>query len=283
MLPFPDAPCGNHPESERSAPIASGLRRADRSKRRPSLFSPRREATCRICFESDSVLNLCAPCGCRGDMQYVHPECCQRWIMQDRCRKADRCEVCRQEWAPECGFQVPEPNLPSPGAVEARAFEVLWSAWLALEQGLLSRGQWDILVSSGAALLGPWSPWVARRRGLQKSRLGGLYLRLERACHPRVGAGAGPGRAARGRGAAGHAAEVRSLWLKACHGLATVEEHRRLVEEGSRVDGPWSAYVLRRHRRRRSVVGRFLLRMEEESIAWRLSEPPLPSPRAPAL
>merc|ERR1712078_412569 len=86
-----------------------------------------------------------------------------------------------------------------------------------------------------------------------------------------------------GRGAAGHAAEVRSLWLKACHGLATVEEHRRLVEEGSRVDGPWSAYVLRRHRRRRSVVGRFLLRMEEESIAWRLSEPPLPSPRAPAL
>ena len=73
------------------------------------------------------------------------------------------------------------------------------------------------------------------------------------------------------------------MWLKACHGLATVEEHRRLVEEGSRVDGPWSAYVLRRHRRRRSVVGRFLLRMEKESIAWRLSKPPLPSPRAPAL
>merc|ERR1712078_238143 len=36
---------------------------------------------------------------------------------------------------------------------------------------------------------------------------------------PVGGAGAGPGRAARGRGAAGHAAEVRSLWLKACHGL----------------------------------------------------------------
>lgn len=226
------------------------------------------------------MLNLCVPCGCRGDMQYVHRECCQRWIMQDRCQKADRCEVCRQEWAPECGFEVPEPNLPPPGAVEARAFEVLWSAWLALEQGLSSRREWDILVNSGAALLGPWSPWVARRQGMQKSRLGCLYLRLERACHPRAAAGTGLGRAAPGRGAAGNASEVRSLWLKACHGLASVEEHRRLVEKGGRVDGPWSAYVLRRHRRQRSVVGRFLLRMEEENIAWRLSEPPLSSPRA---
>lgn len=268
----------------RSMPEASGLPRLELPKRRLSLFCPRREETCRICFESDNILNLCVPCGCRGEMKYVHHDCCQRWISQDRYLKADHCEVCCQKWAPECGFEVPEPSEPRPETVEARAFEVLWAAWLALEHGLASRREWEVLIGSGGAMDGPWSRWVARRHNLQKTKIGALYLRCERACFrsrvdrppsglivAEIGAGGETAAAVR-------AALVRSLWLKACHGQASVEEHRELVKEGLNVEGPWSAYVLRREKRKRSVVGRFMLRMEEESIAWQLSEPPCPAP-----
>ena len=56
------------------------------------------DRACRICFDDSG--ELCSPCACRGDQEFVHDECLRRW--QRTCPTAGQswvCGVCRAPFA----------------------------------------------------------------------------------------------------------------------------------------------------------------------------------------
>ena len=56
------------------------------------------ERACRICFDDSG--ELCSPCACRGDQEWVHDECLRKW--QRTCPTAGQswvCGVCRAPFA----------------------------------------------------------------------------------------------------------------------------------------------------------------------------------------
>ena len=50
---------------------------------------------CRICFESEGT--LCAPCKCKGSIEYIHEECLLTWIRGNDERS--NCELCKEPYA----------------------------------------------------------------------------------------------------------------------------------------------------------------------------------------
>jgi len=50
---------------------------------------------CRICFESEGP--LCAPCKCKGSIEYIHEACLLTWIREDEERSS--CELCKEPYA----------------------------------------------------------------------------------------------------------------------------------------------------------------------------------------
>ncbi len=50
---------------------------------------------CRICFESEGI--LCAPCKCKGSIEYIHEECLLTWIRGNDERS--NCELCKEPYA----------------------------------------------------------------------------------------------------------------------------------------------------------------------------------------
>ena len=48
-------------------------------------------AECRICQAEDLLSNLDSPCDCKGSLQYVHPDCLQKWANE---KGSLACEIC---------------------------------------------------------------------------------------------------------------------------------------------------------------------------------------------
>ena len=60
------------------------------------------QVECWICYDSDSKVggSLIQPCGCKGDVGYVHHDCLRRWLVEAaQAGSGERelsCGVCRQ-------------------------------------------------------------------------------------------------------------------------------------------------------------------------------------------
>ncbi|XP_060527868.1 E3 ubiquitin-protein ligase MARCHF2-like isoform X2 [Cylas formicarius] len=48
---------------------------------------------CRICYESEKVEELVAPCYCKGSVAYVHRSCLDQWLSESG---TTNCELCHQ-------------------------------------------------------------------------------------------------------------------------------------------------------------------------------------------
>jgi len=61
--------------------------------------------TCRICYETDSLISVCK---CNGTMKFVHERCILKWI---EVSGKDTCELCRQPYTIEL-LKDNRPNAP---------------------------------------------------------------------------------------------------------------------------------------------------------------------------
>ena len=126
---------------------------------------------CRICFDVCDVSELIEPCGCQGNSRFVHYNCCQTWISQDRFigSKATFCEVCKCEW--KYDFHIPEPNTPPPAEQMERLSRILSVSWFRIAMGTAGDREYRFVLSAGRQVQGPWSDWLAARDRKERSLL----------------------------------------------------------------------------------------------------------------
>ena len=126
---------------------------------------------CRICFEECDISVLIEPCGCQGNSRFIHYDCCQTWISQDRYigSKATFCEICKVEW--KYDFHIPEPNTPPPAEQMERLSRILSVSWFRIAMGTAGDREYRFVLSAGRQVQGPWSDWLAARDRKERSLL----------------------------------------------------------------------------------------------------------------
>jgi putative AlgH/UPF0301 family transcriptional regulator len=80
-------------EEEEEQPKQEAYERATQKKVLAQEVEDSEALQCRICLESDTPVNLLAPCSCKGTAQYVHHECLNTWRQTDP-RRSARCNIC---------------------------------------------------------------------------------------------------------------------------------------------------------------------------------------------
>ena len=147
------------------------------------------EVECRICGDTDG--QFCVPCGCLGGSKFAHQACIQTWINTKTAGglRCDSCEVCGVKWSDGL-FNIPEPTsrvaLEEGRRDDARrqleaATNLLAASFLRVRFGMPRRHDHQVLLSLGALIEGPWSPWIAeewiaeerRRTTERRGRRGG--------------------------------------------------------------------------------------------------------------
>lgn len=54
---------------------------------------------CRICFDDENKEDLISPCGCKGTMQFVHKECLNSWLANNKSDKRYfQCNECKKDY-----------------------------------------------------------------------------------------------------------------------------------------------------------------------------------------
>ena len=43
--------------------------------------------SCRICFDNENQENLISPCGCKGSSEFIHKDCLNTWLQNNKGEK----------------------------------------------------------------------------------------------------------------------------------------------------------------------------------------------------
>lgn len=133
----------------------------DKGSSRDSSTSRSDDLECWICYESDNSQagSLIQPCGCKGDVGYVHHDCLRRWLVEKGEENPDNltCGVCKQPYEVErdsSQFSLAQGFTPVHWVVTASTVFVMVSAaggcWAAIQ---IYSEAWIRMVAVGLALL----------------------------------------------------------------------------------------------------------------------------------
>ena len=133
----------------------------DKSSSRDSSTSRSDDLECWICCESDNSQagSLIQPCGCKGDVGYVHHDCLRRLLVEKGEENPDNlsCGVCKQPYEVErdsSQFSLAQGFTPVNWVVTASTVLVMMSAaggcWAAIQ---IYSEAWIRMVAVGLALL----------------------------------------------------------------------------------------------------------------------------------
>ena len=128
---------------------------------RDSSTSRSEEFECFICYDTDNSLGgtLIQPCGCKGDVGYVHHDCLRRWLVEKGEENPDNltCDVCKQPYEVErdsSQFSLAQGFTPVHWVVTASTVLVMVTAaggcWAAIQ---IYSQAWIRMVAVGLALL----------------------------------------------------------------------------------------------------------------------------------
>lgn len=127
--------------------------------------------TCRICCEDADTSKLLSPCGCTGDMAYVHRACLQTWISTPKKNASydgeaghSVCEICGQAWKEK--FHIPSGKRPTEEderqRTEERIQAALTAAYFRVVHGIQRERDAELLRVVGSRFSGPWDQQVAQ-------------------------------------------------------------------------------------------------------------------------
>jgi len=133
----------------------------DKASSRDSSASRSDDLECWICYDSDnsSAGSLIQPCGCKGDVGYVHHDCLRRWLVEKGDENPDNltCGVCKMPYEVErdaSQFSLAQGFTPVHWVVTASTVFVMMSAaggcWAAIQ---IYSEAWIRMVAVGLALL----------------------------------------------------------------------------------------------------------------------------------
>lgn len=74
-------------------------------KSNDSRSSAETTADCRICLQSDQVVNLIVPCLCSGSQKWAHPACLRQWT---DVKRSDQCGVCKSPYLDSLFIKKPD-------------------------------------------------------------------------------------------------------------------------------------------------------------------------------
>jgi len=135
--------------------------REDKSSSRDSSTSRSEDLECWICYDSDNINagSLIQPCGCKGDVGYVHHNCLRRWLVEKGEENPDNltCGVCKLPYEVErdsSQFSLAQGFTPVHWVVTASTVFIMVSAaggcWAAIQ---IYSEAWIRMVAVGLALL----------------------------------------------------------------------------------------------------------------------------------
>ena len=144
-----------------SAGSREGRSGEDSGGSRDSSASRSDEFECFICYDTDNSLGgtLIQPCGCKGDVGYVHHDCLRRWLVEKGEENPDNltCDVCKQPYEVErdsSQFSLAQGFTPVHWVVTASTVLVMVTAaggcWAAIQ---IYSQAWIRMVAVGLALL----------------------------------------------------------------------------------------------------------------------------------
>ena len=133
----------------------------DKSSSRDSSTSRSEDLECWICYDSDNSTggSLIQPCGCKGDVGYVHHNCLRRWLVEKGEENPDNltCGVCKCPYEVErdsSQFSLAQGFTPIHWVVTATTVFIMVSAaggcWAAIQ---IYSEAWIRMVAVGLALL----------------------------------------------------------------------------------------------------------------------------------
>jgi len=133
----------------------------DKSSSRDSSASRSDDLECWICYDTDNSTggSLIQPCGCKGDVGYVHHNCLRRWLVEKGEENPDNltCGVCKLPYEVErdaSQFSLAQGFTPVHWVVTASTVTVMVSAaggcWAAIQ---IYSEAWIRMVAVGLALL----------------------------------------------------------------------------------------------------------------------------------
>ena len=133
----------------------------DKASSRDSSASRSDDLECWICYDSDNSAagSLIQPCGCKGDVGYVHHDCLRRWLVEKGDENPDNltCGVCKMPYEVErdaSQFSLAQGFTPVHWVVTASTVFVMMSAaggcWAAIQ---IYSEAWIRMVAVGLALL----------------------------------------------------------------------------------------------------------------------------------
>jgi len=135
--------------------------REDKSNSRESSTSRSEDLECWICYDSENsnAGSLIQPCGCKGDVGYVHHNCLRRWLVEKGEENPDNltCGVCKLPYEVErdsSQFSLAQGFTPVHWVVTATTVFIMVSAaggcWAAIQ---IYSEAWIRMVAVGLALL----------------------------------------------------------------------------------------------------------------------------------